>query len=89
MNLKFIQDGNISGAYRLALAVFGILLIILPAEYMKSSWLSKTLMLVGLGIAAIGGIASRSHTLGLKPFDNSYKKARASYLVEDDEEKPK
>jgi hypothetical protein len=40
---------------------------------------SITLMSIGLSIAAIGGYASKAHQLGIKPFDDSYKKARDSY----------
>ncbi|NIF70536.1 hypothetical protein F3J16_10115 [Burkholderia sp. Ap-962] len=40
---------------------------------------SILLMSVGLGIAAVGGYASKAHQLGIKPFDNSYEKARESY----------
>jgi hypothetical protein len=36
-------------------------------------------MSIGLSIAAIGGYASKAHQLGIKPFDDSYKKARDSY----------
>ncbi len=34
---------------------------------------------------ALGGISSRAHMLKIKPFDNSYKKARKSYEVKSDE----
>ena len=43
------------------------------------------LFLFGLGVAAVGGYASRAHMLHIKPFDNSYKKARKSYEKDDDE----
>jgi hypothetical protein len=39
------------------------------------------LVVLGLPVAAVGGYASRAQALGLKPFDDSYKKARKSYEV--------
>jgi hypothetical protein len=43
-------------------------------------------MSIGLGVAAIGGYASKAHQLGIKPFDNSYEKARKSYEVAGDKQ---
>ena len=79
MKFNLIRDGNIAGPYRLTLFIAGILLMVLPVEFMEPSWLSRALFLVGLFVLAIGGFAARAHTLGLKPFDDSYKKARESY----------
>jgi hypothetical protein len=42
------------------------------------------LMSLGLLLVAIGGYASRAHTLKIKPFDNSYQKARRSYEEKQD-----
>ncbi len=39
--------------------------------------------LLGFGMMAIGGFTSRAHMLHIKPFDNSYKKARRTYEVDD------
>jgi hypothetical protein len=44
------------------------------------------LALTGLAIAAVGGFASRAAMLKIKPFDNSYKKARDSYKVKDEKQ---
>ncbi|ALL69839.1 hypothetical protein K788_0007413 (plasmid) [Paraburkholderia caribensis MBA4] len=35
----------------------------------------------------IGGMASRAKLLNIKPFDNSYKKARKTYESNDNEER--
>lgn len=43
-------------------------------------------MSLGLIFTALGGYSSRAHTIGLKPFDNAYKKAKDSYK-EDEVEK--
>lgn len=40
---------------------------------------------VGLFFAAVGGYSSQARMLGLKPFDNSYRKARESYKDNDDD----
>ncbi len=40
---------------------------------------------VGMLILATGTYAERANMLHLKPFDNSYKKARKSYEEKDDE----
>ncbi|MBN3763396.1 hypothetical protein G3O01_21470 [Burkholderia sp. Ac-20365] len=40
----------------------------------------------GFGMMALGGICSRAHMLHVKPFDNSYEKARKSYDTESNEE---
>jgi hypothetical protein len=70
MKIRFVEDGNFSGWLRTAFIVVGALLIVLPTKFMESSWLWFGLLLCGL----------------VKPFDNSYKKARESYRGEDDKQ---
>ncbi|TKC87643.1 hypothetical protein FAZ69_15185 [Trinickia terrae] len=89
MKIRIIENGNISRPVRTMLVVVGALMIILPTKYMEASWLWVALLLCGLVLMAIGGFASRAHTLGLKPFDNSYKKARKTYETNDKEDNPK
>jgi hypothetical protein len=36
-------------------------------------------MMIGIIIAAIGACSEQANTLRLKPFDNTYKKAKDSY----------
>ncbi|EEE04549.1 conserved hypothetical protein [Burkholderia multivorans CGD2M] len=43
-------------------------------------------MLSGFAIALVGGMTSRAKLLYIKPFDNSYKKARESYETKSDED---
>ena len=85
--MKFIVDGNFSGWLRAALvfggiAIFGGSLAVdaLPRR------LALAGILLGWVMAALGGVSSRAHMLHLKPFDNSYKKARKSYETKDDDE---
>ena len=49
-------------------------------------WARMAGFVVGFGMMALGGFSSRAHMLHIKPFDNSYKKARKSYETKDDEE---
>lgn len=86
MKVRFVEDGNFSGWLRTVFIVVGALLIVLPTKVMESSWLWFGLLLCGLVLMAMGGYASRAHTLGIKPFDNSYEKARESYTTEDDKQ---
>ncbi|MEX3977781.1 hypothetical protein AB4Y45_02225 [Paraburkholderia sp. EG287A] len=79
---KFIRNGNFTPTVRGVLCVVGIAIGIAGLKYDRSLLIA----LVGLLIAAVGGYASRAHMLGIKPFDNSYKKARESYKVEDDKQ---
>lgn len=48
-------------------------------------WMRAIIFLSGFTVMAVGGISSRARLLKIKPFDNSYKKARDSYKVKDDE----
>jgi hypothetical protein len=41
---------------------------------------------IGMLVLATGAYAEKANMLHLKPFDNSYKKARESYKVENNEE---
>jgi hypothetical protein len=43
-------------------------------------------LLVGFLSVLVGGMTSRAKLLNIKPFDNSYKKARESYKTEDDKQ---
>ena len=81
MREYFVRDGNFTPVVRGALCVVGIAIGFIGLKYDDS----LVVALVGLVIAAIGGFASRAHMLKIKPFDNSYKKARKSYEVKDDE----
>lgn len=79
---KIIRDGNFTAFVRGVLCVVGIAIGFLGLKHFHS----MTLALIGLVIAAIGGYSSRAAMLKIKPFDNSYKKARDSYKAKDGEE---
>ncbi|TDN69872.1 hypothetical protein [Paraburkholderia sp. BL10I2N1] len=85
--MKLIDDGNLSGWLRIALFLIGVATLFGGlALAIFPGWLRLSLFLFGFAIMAVGGLASRAHMLKIKPFDNSYKKARDSYKVKDDEE---
>jgi hypothetical protein len=73
--VRLIEDGNLSLVVRTMLIVVGGIIGAVSFIWIRSI----TLMSIGLSIAAIGGYASKAHQLGIKPFDDSYKKARDSY----------
>ena len=70
-----------------ALMALGFLMLI-PGLALDSlpRVIAAAFVVLGLPVAAIGGYASRAKALGLKPFDNSYKKARESYQVKHDDQ---
>ena len=76
----FIKDGNLIRGVRILLILLGIGAIYIAVQFITppSGW-GIALMLIGLVLMAIGGYASRAAMLNLKPFDNSYQKARKSY----------
>ncbi|SIT45091.1 conserved hypothetical protein [Paraburkholderia piptadeniae] len=88
MKIKFIDDGNIAGWARLSLIGLGLAMFFggLAIESLPK-YVALVLIVLGIPVSAIGGYASRAKALGLKPFDNSYRKARDSYKAKDDEEK--
>ncbi|AXF22754.1 hypothetical protein CUJ89_19790 [Burkholderia pyrrocinia] len=55
-------------------------------KYVPPAPFGGFLLLFGFGVVAVGGYASRAHMLKIKPFDNSYKKARQSYESGSDDE---
>jgi hypothetical protein len=76
--MKSINDGNFAPWFRILLWGTGI--AIAGGSYFL---LTGTVMFVGVVIGmlvlATGTYAERANTLHLKPFDNSYEKARKTY----------
>ncbi|WP_322012976.1 hypothetical protein [Paraburkholderia sp. J12] len=85
--MKLIEEGNFSGWVRVTLFVLGLVVF---GGSLASDWLPRWTRMVGFvlgfGMMALGGFSSRAHMLHIKPFDNSYKKARESYETKGDEE---
>lgn len=87
MKIQLIEDGNFARWVRTSLLVAGILIMLVAYKFVPPAPYGGFILLFGFGVAAVGGYASRAHLLKIKPFDNSYKKARKSYEVKDDESK--
>lgn len=87
MKMKLIEDGNFASWLRLLLILVGIGLAAIAIECRLSPTAAKIVLLLGFGIALVGGMTSRAALLHIKPFDNSYKKARKSYETRDNENK--
>jgi hypothetical protein len=87
MKLRLIVDGNVAGWVQVALIAFGVAMIYfgLSVELLPRP-VAIAMYVLGLPVAGIGGYAGRAKALGLKPFDNSYKKARESYKPEADKQ---
>ncbi|MEX3967099.1 hypothetical protein AB4Y45_02135 [Paraburkholderia sp. EG287A] len=84
MKIRFIEDGNLSSWLRLLLILLGIGFAATAIEFDLPIVWARMLLLIGFAIALVGGMTSRAKFLHIKPFDNSYKKARKSYEVKDD-----
>jgi hypothetical protein len=87
MKLQFIEDGNFTSWLRLLLIVLGIMFAAIAVECNLPILWTRILLLSGFAIALVGGMTSRAKLLHIKPFENSYKKARKSYETKSDEER--
>ncbi|MEQ5844057.1 hypothetical protein N0A02_31850 [Paraburkholderia acidicola] len=84
--MKLLDDGNLREGIRISLITVGVTLVVGSVSVGLDSLALKIVFIAGVAIAAIGGYASQAHMLRIKPFDNSYKKARASYKSEEDKQ---
>ncbi|WP_261528936.1 hypothetical protein [Burkholderia multivorans] len=78
--MRLIEDGNFAGWLRVVLFLTGLAMAAggLGLDQMPR-WIRVSAFLLGFTTMALGGISSRANMLKIKPFDNSYKKARDSY----------
>ncbi|MEX3969768.1 hypothetical protein [Paraburkholderia caribensis] len=85
--MRLIVEGNIAEWARMSLIVAGVVMLIcgLSLDFLPR-FIAVVLVVLGLPVAAVGGYASRAQALGLRPFDNSYEKARKSYEASDVEQ---
>jgi hypothetical protein len=82
-NIEIIRDGNFTRWFRLFLIAFGFGIMYLTLRFIEPSIWSKGLVLVGFGIAAVGGLASRAAMLNIRPFGKNWKKIRKTYEKKD------
>lgn len=86
--MKIIEDGNFVRWIRVSLFLIGLIVGYIGFAINNApNFLRLFLILVGFAFIAIGGYASQANTLKIKPFDNGYKKAKASYSKPDEENK--
>jgi hypothetical protein len=83
---KIVEDGNFARWARASLLVIGLLIMVLSYKFVPPAPFGGFLLLLGLGLAAVGGFASRANLLHIKPFGNGYREARKSYEVTDDDQ---
>jgi hypothetical protein len=84
VNLKLVVDGNFLAWFRFLLIVVGIAMAVAAVKCNLPIIIARIVLLSGFAIALIGGMTSRAAMLRIKPFDNSYRKARKSYVAEGD-----
>ncbi|MGP8475156.1 hypothetical protein [Burkholderia diffusa] len=82
--MKIIVDGNFSRPVSVAMVLIGVAIMFGFLKYGPPSIVSVLMVCFGFGLAIVGGMTSQARLLKIKPFDNSYKKARKSYEVKDD-----
>jgi hypothetical protein len=77
--MKIIHDGNFTGIAICGIWLVGAVIFFSSLEWLANYYLRAIGFSVGIAIMGAGGYAGRAKALGLKPFDNAYKNARASY----------
>jgi hypothetical protein len=84
--MKIISNGNFTAWFRILLWAVGI--VIAVSSYFFLTGLVMFIgVVIGMLVLATGTYAERANLLHLKPFDNSYKKARESYEVKDKDQR--
>jgi len=83
--MKIISNGNFTAWFRILLWAVGI--VIAVSTYFFLTGLVMFIgVVIGMLVLATGTYAERANLLHLKPFDKSYKNARESYKIADDEQ---
>lgn len=85
MQVKIISNGNFAVWFRILLWTAGIAIAV-GSYFILTGLFMFVGAVIGMLVLAAGTYSEHANLLHLKPFDNSYKKARASYEVEDDEQ---
>jgi hypothetical protein len=86
MKIRLIEDGNFAPWLRTSVLIVGLLIMFVAYKYVPPAPFGGFLLLLGLGIAAVGGYASRAHLLHIKPFGTNWKKVRKTYEAKDNEQ---
>jgi hypothetical protein len=83
--MKMISNGNFSPWLRIVLWASGIVIVALSYQLLPGTLMFFGIVM-GMIILALGTYSERANLLHIKPFDNSYKKARESYKKDDKQE---
>jgi len=73
-----IRDGNLTGVGVTLALLVGLLTMIGSLYFFNDQSLRILGASLGLMLVSFGGYSARAKTLGLRPFDNTYKKVRGS-----------
>ncbi|WDR86093.1 hypothetical protein [Burkholderia ambifaria] len=84
--MRLIEDGNLKEWVRVVLVIVGIGMVVGSALLGLHVVVYKSIFILGVVIAALGGYASQAHMFKIKPFDTRYKKARNSYKTKENDE---
>lgn len=79
MKIRLIDDGNLAQWVRTGLLIAGLLIAFISYKYVPPAPFGGFLLMLGFGIAAVGGLSSSAHMLNIKPFDGENNKARKTY----------
>jgi len=82
--MKIIRNGNLVPWVRTTIWIVGLAIAFFSYFFMMGH-LMYWGMIAGIVISSVGAYAEQANTLKLKPFDDTYKKARKSYEKENDE----
>jgi hypothetical protein len=83
--MKTIANGNFAPWFRILLWGAGI--AIAAGSYLILNGMAMFIgVVIGMLVLAMGTYAERANMLHLKPFDNSYKKARKTYETKDEDD---
>lgn len=82
--MRIIVDGNFSRPVSVAIVLIGVAIMFGFLKYGPPSIVSVLMVCFGFGLTIVGGMTGQARLLKIKPFDNSYKKARKSYEVKGD-----
>jgi hypothetical protein len=85
VRIRFIEDGNFKGWVRTAFLLGGLSVMFVAVTFVPPAPFGGVLLLLGFGLAAVGGISSRAHMLHIKPFPENWKKVRKTYETKDDD----
>ncbi|HWW08182.1 hypothetical protein [Collimonas sp.] len=77
--MKIMNEGNFSGLAICTLLLIGASLIYTSIDWVENYYLRALGFSIGLAAIAAAGYSGRTKALGLKIFDNAYKKAKGSY----------